>query len=107
MHHDHMMLKSFSRSDGWWVQILLMAYFTSMDPPLSFGFVCFAHGLGMGKGMMGSNHHPFCFFALSFIFLFFFFLFFLDSWIRKEAMEIFNNLFTTKNKIWLKNHLGT
>jgi hypothetical protein len=70
-----MTLKSFSRSDGWWVQILLMAYFTSMDPLLSFGFVCFAHGLGMGKGM-GSNHHPFCFFASSFICLFFFFLFF-------------------------------
>jgi hypothetical protein len=57
----YMMLKSFRRSDGWWVQILLMAYFTSYGSPSHFGFVCFAHGLGMGKGM-GSNHHPFLFF---------------------------------------------
>jgi hypothetical protein len=66
-----------------------------------FGFAFFAHGLGMGKGM-GSNHHPFCIFFLEFHLPFLLFLLFLLffglSWIRKEAMEIFNNFFTTKKQ---------
>jgi len=64
-------------------------------------------GWGWAKGM-GSNHHPFCFFCLEFHFPFLFFFFFFGlSWIRKEAMEIFNNFFTTITKSSKKKHLET
>ncbi len=78
-----------------------------MDPLLILVLFVLHMGWGWARGWV-QIHHPFLFFCLEFHlpFLLLFSLFFGLSWIRKEAMEIFNNFFTTKNKIWFKKTFG-